>query len=855
MTLIGSMVGRIRVESLLGQGGMGEVYVGYDETLDRRVALKSILADRRLHADAKARFLREARVLSQLDHPNICRIYDYLEWGERDFLVLELIAGRNLQTAIREGLARDQQLRIAEQIAAALVAAHAEGIVHRDLKPGNVMLTEAGEVKVLDFGISRSLRERPAPPPPVPAERSLEPTLPPTELARGGPPREPALAAPTFVETTGATLAEMRLPRPEAGTAEDDEWLETEDGKITGTVAYMSPEQARGEPATTASDLYSFGLLLQALFTGRLPHPAGLDSTELLARAQRAETLPVAGLPKELAALVERLKAAAPASRPTAMEAAARLRWIRDAPKRRLRRLAAAAVLLVAVLGGVKYTLDLRRERGIAVAARQEAERRRDQAEDLIQFMLGDLRGRLEPVGRLDALDGVADKALDYFATLRSEELTDADLFRRSRALTQIGEVRTAQGNLPAARRSLLEAHALARDLVARQPDNGEWLMGLGAIEFWIGNVHWLQGDLAAAEDRFEAYLDVADRLVRLDDVKPDWRLEQAYAHSNLGSVQEARGDVDGALAHFHQTVAVKRQLVRSDPANARWQKELASSLSWLGEALLGRGDLAGASEQYEAGRAVVARLVGLEPENTQYQFLLGIAHNKLGSVLESLGAEAEAHRQFELSLAVHRRLAELDPANADWRRELAAAQQRLGVALVHGDAAAGLRHLRRAAQSLGELHRADVSNTERRLDFVRARKDLGRGLLAAGDAAAAAAEVRAALAALPPMAAASADDRRRRILEAEALVVLGEAASAAGRTGEAHAAWQQAAAVLEPLAAGGHDPRVLAPFAHALLRLGRREEARPAVERLRSSGYRRRDFPAAARQQASQSS
>ncbi|HEX9670178.1 MAG TPA: protein kinase, partial [Thermoanaerobaculia bacterium] len=754
MTLIGSMVGHIRVQSLLGQGGMGEVYVGYDETLDRRVALKSILADRRLHADAKARFLREARVLSQLDHPNICRIYDYLERDECDFLVLELIAGRNLQTAIREGLARDQQLRVAEQVAAALVAAHAEGVVHRDLKPSNVMLTDADEVKVLDFGMARLVRERPARPPSAPVERSPEPPLPPTEPAFGRPPPAPPWATPTLIEATAATLGEMQFFRAEPGICEDDERLETGRGAIVGTLAYMSPEQARGEPATTASDMYSFGLLLQALFTGRPPYPADLAGTELLQRARRAETLPVAGIPKDLAALVERLKSVAPAARPTAVETAARLRWIRDTPKRRLRRLAAAAVLLVAVLGGLKYTLDLRHERAIAVAARQEAERRRDQAEDLIQFMLGDLRGRLEPVGRLDALDGVADKALDYFATVRAEELTDADLFRRSRALTQIGEVRTAQGNLPAARRSLGEAHALARDLVARQPDNGEWLMGLGAIEFWIGNAHWLQGDLAAAQKRFEAYLDVAERLVRLDDVKPDWRLEQAYAHSNLGSVQEARGDVDGALAHFHQTVALKRQLARSDPANPRWQKELASSLSWLGETLLGRGDLAAASEQYEAGRAVVARLVALEPENTQYQLLLGIAHYKLGSVLESLGAEAEARRQFEQSVAVHGRLGELDPANANWRRELAAAQQRLGLALVRGDADAGLRHLRRAAQSLRELQRGDVSNAERRLDLVRARMDLGRGLLAAGAAAAAAAEVREALAALPLAAA-----------------------------------------------------------------------------------------------------
>src|SRR4030095_6729109 len=99
VTLVGKTVGRFRVQSLLGRGGMGEVYVAHDETLDRDVALKSIVASQRLQPAAKARFLREARALSRLDHPNICRIYDYVELGPRDFLVLELVAGSSLGAA------------------------------------------------------------------------------------------------------------------------------------------------------------------------------------------------------------------------------------------------------------------------------------------------------------------------------------------------------------------------------------------------------------------------------------------------------------------------------------------------------------------------------------------------------------------------------------------------------------------------------------------------------------------------------------------------------------------------------------------------------------------------------------
>ncbi len=838
--LVGKTVGRFRVQSLLGRGGMGEVYVAHDETLERDVALKSIVASQRLQPAAKARFLREARALSRLDHPNICRIYDYVELGRQDFLVLELVGGRNLDGAIRQGLPRDLQLAVAHQIADALVAAHGEGIVHRDLKPSNVMLGDNGEIKVLDFGLAFHAQRRPdrPPPPVVEAVVEPEPELPRTEHGFAGAVRPAAEAPEMTLLSFEAVPVEQSAPAAVEETTETPDGVHTERGMVLGTPGYLSPEQARGESATTASDMYAFGLLLHTLFTGQPPHPRGLSGRELMARALRAEALPPTGLPRDLAALVLRLRAMAPASRPTAVEAAARLRWIRDAPKRRWRRLVVAAALAVATLGGLKYTLDLRTERGRAVAAREEAERRRGQAEDLVQFMLGDLRERLEPVGRLDALDGVAAKALDYFASVRPEQLTDADLFRRARALTQIGEVRVAQGDLAAAQRSLGEARPLAVDLVNRQPRNGEWLMGLGAVEYWLGYVSYLQGDLATAEQHFRAYQAAAERLVAIDG-KPEWRMEQAYAHSNLGTLAQARGDAEGALAHIRRTVEVNRQVVAAAPKDPQWRKELAASLSWLAEVLFSRGELEPARVQYQASRDVLRELTKLAPGDTGYRYLLGIGHGKLGEALESLGRFDEATSEYEIALTLQRELQELDPANAVWRRAAAVGHRRLGMALVRRDPAAALRHLRLATESLDHLYQADTSNRERGLDLARARFDLGRGLLASGDAAEAAAEERAVLVALPPAAESASEDRPRRLLEGEVRLSLGEALHAAGRLGEARAAWEQAVAGLQPLAAGGRDPRVLAPLARGLWLLGRRGEAQPMADRLRASGYR----------------
>lgn len=139
---------------------MGEVYVGYDEKLKRKVALKAIRGEKRIHEQAKARLIREAQLLSKLEHPHICRIYSLVETEDADVLVLELIKGKTLQKIPTNRLSRSEKLKIAVQIAEVLADAHACGIVHRDLKPENIMIDDHGEVKVLDFGLAFSILDQ-----------------------------------------------------------------------------------------------------------------------------------------------------------------------------------------------------------------------------------------------------------------------------------------------------------------------------------------------------------------------------------------------------------------------------------------------------------------------------------------------------------------------------------------------------------------------------------------------------------------------------------------------------------------------------------------------------------------------
>ena len=243
MLIAGQTIGPIRLLAPLGVGGMGEVWEGLDENLGRKVAVKAIGHGQGGDGAARTRFAREARILSQIEHPNICRLYEFLHVGELNVLILELVRGRPLGRAIAEGLADSQRLTIALGVGAALQAAHAVSVVHRDLKPDNVMLAEDGSVKVLDFGIAR--RE----------------SAPESDRAREEPFPEAAVADE---------------PAPERLTLA---------GEVVGTPRYMSPEQARGEPATAASDMFCFGLLLFELYTRQVPYGTG-GYLETLERAQ-----------------------------------------------------------------------------------------------------------------------------------------------------------------------------------------------------------------------------------------------------------------------------------------------------------------------------------------------------------------------------------------------------------------------------------------------------------------------------------------------------------------------------------------------------------------------------------------
>jgi eukaryotic-like serine/threonine-protein kinase len=808
---------------------MGTVYAGYDETLRRRVALKVLQADYRLDPEAKARLIREARSLSQLDHPNICRIHDYIEGDEVDLLVLEYIEGRTLSDSIPD-LGHADKLRIGAAIAEVLVAAHRQGIIHRDLKPDNVMMTATGQVKVLDFGLARWLEDRGRSPRPHGAAH--------LRLAEPAEPED---------EMPGETLdLVLDLDRIDTGGSIN---LRTAAGITMGTPLYMSPEQARGERLTPASDMYSFGLLLQTLFTAREPYELNLTAREVMLKAARGDSLPATGTNRDVAALINHLKSIAPTDRPTAAEALSRLRRIAEKPKRIAQRAAAALLVAVFLIGIAKYTFDLRRERTAAVAAearaltaQQEAATRRGQAEELISFMLVDLRGKLVPLGKLELLDDVGERALAYSKSLRPEMMTAGELARNAKALGQLGQVRIAQGRLADATDIFARARGFAQAAVRKEPANQDAQLALMNAYYSDGEAAQLRGDLDAALGHMQQYLATARTLAASHPKNDEYRIEQAYGHANVGTLLMARARYGEARPHFQEALRIKRDRLAREPLNLEWQADLANTINKVGVNMARTGDLGGARKQFEEQKRINQTLVSVSPDHAQWKQRLAFSHGYLASVLNSLGELAEAEREYDAELRIERSLAEADPANATVKQDyavtmsrVAAFRSRRGLA---AEADAGFSH---AEGLLEELRRIDPSRASFRnvLAFSISRMALLH--LQHNEIQRARREWKRAWALLGTEPGADAAFRQPAI---EVMVTGMAIARAAGDEVTLRDLRTRVEAFLAapPLSASS-DPDVAALRARLLVSTGRRDEAQPIAQRLHTIGYRQPDF------------
>jgi serine/threonine-protein kinase len=820
MELIGRRFGHIRVTEVVGQGGMGDVYGGFDETLERKVALKVLNADQRLDDEARERLLREARALSKLEHPNICRIHDYIESDQVDLLVLEYIDGTTLFDTPNGTMSRSEKLRIAIAIAEVLITAHRGGILHRDLKPENVMLTKTGEVKVLDFGLARWLHGT--------RKSSGRQASAHLQVVRGAP----------GAVVAGETVA-LSVPRAVPGSGRR-EAARTPVGITLGTPLYMSPEQARGETLTSASDMFSFGLLLQWLFTGKDPHPIDVTAREAILRVARGDTLPVEGAPKDITALINRLKQLAAADRPTAIETLERLQYLDNKPQRIARRGIAAAVALVLLVGGWRYTVDLKTERAIAISKTEEAQKRRAEVEDLLEFMLGDLRKKLEPVGKLDVLDDVAQRALAYTDSIQPDQLSSNELLRSAKALHQLAQVRIAQGQLDGALFAATRASHFTDVAARKDPKSLPVQFGVATSHFWIANVHRFRGELPEALKHAEIYRDVTARLAASEPSNRDYQVERDYGESAVATILEQQGNFVRAAEVYEASVRERRARMAANPTSASDRAELAVVLNKLGYARQCLGDLAAARRDFEEEFEIDSALIAIDPTQHKWRERLSISHDFLAALLEMLGEDDNALNHRMAELAIGRELHAHDPSNAAWQRNLAIAQMRFGDLLRRRGDRTALSAIREADALLGDLLTRKDARKSWRKDFAVVHIAEARALLADGQIARALNLARQAdqdLSAFPPI------DPLTRRLQADAAITLGEALLRAADRDGARLQWTRAQTILAPDAASSSDPLLLDAWSHTLMRLGRDAEADHVLARLDLFGYHSRDL------------
>jgi tetratricopeptide (TPR) repeat protein len=813
---------------------MGVVYLAeQDEPVRREVALKVLRAG----ADTReivARFETERQALAVMEHPNITRVYDAgaTESGLPYFVMERVIGVPITEYAATHRLDTRQRVKLIVQVCRAVQHAHQKGIIHRDIKPSNVLVTEMDGVpvcKVIDFGIAKA---------------------------------------------TAPTAASVRL---------------TATGMLVGTPAYMSPEQFEGDGTDidTRTDIYSLGLLLFELVAGVLPFdPVAHAGWRMVIAKQTSGDVPAPSyqfgalpLPKRIALAAERrtdpdslrrvisgdldsviLKtlendrerryatangvaadlehflAYEPVS---ARPASATYRMRKFA--RRHRAPVALATTLFAVLAivAVGATIQARR---LAVA-RASAVARQGQAEELIGFMLGDLRDRLQPIGKLDLLDDVGRRALAYFAAVPEADLSDAEQFRRSLAVQQLGDVRRLQGRLAEADTLMRQSIALVTPLAARDSLNPDWQLGLAHSHYYAGLVDWERGNVDAALAHWAPFVRISYRLMSRYPDSLAYRAELAYALNNIGFATEANGDAAGALSSYSSALAIMDPLVHRDTIT-NWVISLAALHNAAGVARRKTGDLAGSLRDHQAELAIKQGLLKRDATNRDWQRYVGIAHAYLGEILLWTGDARGAVTESAAARAIYASLVARDTTNVGWRIGLVSMSRRTGVALLEAnDAATALKELDGTRAMLVRLAHANAANPSYQRELSATGTARGRALLRLGRTAEARQAITESITTAETSLTKKPTDLERRKLVADGYLVLGEAQSRPADGSGATTAWAHTLVLVDSLARTKKETEFLALQASAMLHLGGGADARPVVAELLKRGYRRPSF------------
>jgi non-specific serine/threonine protein kinase/serine/threonine-protein kinase len=654
---VGQIIERYRIVREIGRGGMGAVFLAEraDDAYQKQVAIK--LIKRGMDTEAVLRrFRNERQILASFDHPNIARLFDggTTESG-LPYFVMEYVEGLPIDEYCNaHALSVAERLKLFRDVCAAVSYAHRRLVIHRDLKPSNILITAEGAAKLLDFGIAKLLQE-------------------------------------------------------------GDEPLATMTGQRLMTPASASPEQLRGEPVTTASDVYSLGVVLYELLCGRSPYQFTSKSPHEMARV-----ITDSELKKPSTALAQTDNPQSAIRNPRFLKGDLDnivLMALRKEPERRyhsveqfsedIRRhlearpvlarkdtmgyraakfarrnkiaLAAAVIVLLILIGGIVATS---RQAQIAMREKARAERRFNDVRKLAKSVLFDYHDAIRDLpGATKVRERLVKDALNYLDSLAGEANGDPELQRElAAAYDKVGDVRGGAssgslGDIAGAMESYTKAFKIREALAALHPDDVQARRDLATSHQKIGYRLLDTSETSTGAEHIQKALELYLDLTRAQPDNDDLQLELADAHNKLGAAMRQRNDRVGALEQYHAALSICEKLVANHPREPRYRRALWVCHDRIATAVWLQNDLAGAIEAN--GKALAEALIADDPINAEYRRGLVLLYQQGGDYRKRSDPHG-ALEYFRKAVALDEELLAADPVNASTRKDLGYQHKRI---------------------------------------------------------------------------------------------------------------------------------------------------------------------------------
>jgi tetratricopeptide (TPR) repeat protein len=505
---------------------------------------------------------------------------------------------------------------------------------------------------------------------------------------------------------------------------------------------------------------------------------------------------------------------------------------VRRETTRRQRRL---AWLAAASLGGMAVTSTLA---VAAIESRNSAREQRREAEGLIGFMLGDLKDKLEPIGRLDALDGVGTRVLAYYQKQGTTDLSDAALTQRSRALSLMAEVANSRGDLDEASRLYREAMAGTGEAVRREPDDPQRLFDHAQNVFWVGDLARQRGDLRGSEAAFGQYKELADRMVRIQPDNLKWRMEVQYADTDLGMVLLQQRRFADASRQFAAALQTIEAVAAIDPKSAEYRKSVADSLAWLADAQFAEGRIEDAIASRKRQVELLERMRN-ESGDVAYREKLIPAYQGLGRLLASMGNTPAALAQLQASVDGADRLLPTEPTNTRWMNYASSAKLTFAdLLLSSGNRMEATAQVDSACGIVNRLVAIDRTAVDFQTLLRTCLLTKARIAASSGDLAGALQIALRGLAVARGIHSSDALADRFDIIRAQLLI--GDIHQRMGDTRAAQSGWRAAEQLLPTNTP--ERPREMSERLKLLQRIGRTGDAEQVSNRLKAIGYRSLD-------------